>query len=94
MPIDWEQFGNEIDAAIGNAVERTDERLAAQASSLTRLTDEEVAELFPTPADVKKLQQLMAIVKSAEDQNTKVTRLVTNIEDLAQTAIVLLSKFA
>ncbi len=36
----------------------------------------------------------MEIVKGAENQNIKITRLTENVKDLAGTAIVLLSKFA
>ena len=94
MPIDWDAFDASIDAEIDAAAERTNDRLASQVSSLTRMTDEEVKELFPTPADVKKLKRLMEIVKSAEEQNTKISRLVNNIEDLAGAALTLIQRFA
>ncbi len=48
MPIDWDAFDAAIDAEIDAAAERTNDRLASQVSSLTRMTDEEVKELFPT----------------------------------------------
>lgn len=87
---DWDA----IDAAIDDAADSTDAALAGRVSSLTRLTDAEVAELFPEPADVKRLAELMKIVKSAEDRNAKVNRLVDNIEDLAGTVLTLIGKLA
>lgn len=94
MPIDWEAFEREIDDEIAAAADRTNERLASQMSSLTRLTDEEIQELFPKPADLKNLTRLMEIVKSAEDDNIRITRLVENVEDLAGTALTLLERLA
>lgn len=94
MAIDWEAFQTTIDAEIEAAATETSEALASRASSITRLTDEEVATLFPTPADVQKLKSLMEIVKSAEDDNTKINRLFANIEELGGVAIKLLGALA
>jgi hypothetical protein len=94
MPIDWEKLGKEIDAALKRAEKRTDDKLASRVASLTRLTEEEIKELFPTPADVDKLKKLMEIVKSDEDRNRKVVLLKTNIENVAETVVKLLEKFA
>ena len=82
------------DDAIRDASDRTDEALASRASSITRLTDEEVQALFPTPADVKRLKDLMKIVRSADDHNQKINRLVDNIQDLGGSVITLLERFA
>jgi hypothetical protein len=94
MPIDWEKLGKEIDAALKRAEKRTDDKLASRVASLTRLTEEEIKDLFPTPADVDKLKKLMEIVKSDEDRNRKVVLLKTNIENVAETVVKLLEKFA
>jgi hypothetical protein len=94
MPIDWEKLGKEIDAALKRAEKRTNDKLASRVASLTRLTEEEIKDLFPTPADVDKLKKLMEIVKSDEDRNRKVVLLKTNIENVAETVVKLLEKFA
>lgn len=94
MPIDWEAFQDTIDEEIDAAATETSSNLASRASSITRLTDDELIELFPTPADVQKLKALMEIVKSAEGENAKVNRLVENIDDLGGTAMKLLGALA
>jgi hypothetical protein len=93
MPIDWDEFDREIDKIIANAAKATDEKLITKISSATRMTNEEVLELFPEPADVKKLGNLIAIVKSAEERNTKINSIVSNAEELGGIILTLLSKF-
>jgi hypothetical protein len=92
--IDWGEIDSELDDIVGGAKKKTDDELAARVSSLTRLTDAEVKELFPKPADVQKLAQLMQIVRSAESRNTKINQLVENAESLAGTVLTLVGKFA
>lgn len=94
MAIDWDKFDAEVDDIIEQAANATDEKLASKISSITRLTDEEIMELFPEPADVKKLKELMKVVKSAEDRNTKVNNIVANVEDFAGIIITILGKLA
>ena len=94
MPIDWDKFQNDIDGLVDAAGERTDAKLASQISSVTRLTDDEVKKLFPDPADVKKLAELMEIVKKAGDRNDKINKIVANIEDFSGVVLTLLGKFA
>lgn len=94
MPIDWDQFESDLDSIIESGAQRADERLASKISSVTRMTDDEVKELFPEPADAKKLAELMKIVKSEEERNTKINNIVTNIEGFAGVILGLLQKFA
>ncbi len=94
MPIDWNQLDNDIDNAIEQSVKATDEALASKVSSLTRLTDEEVKELFPDAADVKKLAQLMKIVKSADNRNKKIDQLGARSKEFAGVVLTLLNRFA
>jgi hypothetical protein len=94
MTIDWDAFQETIDAEIEAAATQTSSDLASRASSITRLTDEEIKGLFPTPADVQKLKSLMEIVKSAEDENTKINRLVSNIEELGGVTIKIIDAVA
>ena len=94
MPIDWNSFNDDIDTAVAQSGTRTDDQLASKISSVTRLTDDEIKQMFPDPADVKKLAALMQIVKSATDKNAKVNQLVANSETFASIIIPLLEKFA
>jgi len=93
MPVDWDAFDKDVDSIVASAADRTDERLASKISSVTRLTDEEVKELFPEPADAKKLAELMKIVTSATDRNTKINDIVQNSEKFAGVILSLLVKF-
>jgi hypothetical protein len=92
MPINWEEFDENVDQAITESVDAVDTKLAAHISSITRLTDDEVNELFPEPADLKKLAELLKIVKSAEDQNIKVSAIINNSEEFAGVVLTLLTK--
>ena len=58
------------------------------------MTDEEVKELFPSPADVKKLTELMKIVKSSQNRNEKINNIVAKSEELGGVILSLLQKFA
>ena len=93
MPINWEKFDSELDSIIESSATVTDEKLASRISSLTRMTDDEVQELFPDPADVRKLAELMKVVKSAEERNTKINNIVSNAEKFGGVVLTLLDKF-
>ncbi len=93
MPINWEEFEQDVDAAITNASGKTDAQLAAKISSVTRFTDEEVEMLFPDPSDAKKLYELMRIVNSAEARNVRVKNIMQNSEKFADITLTLLGKF-
>lgn len=94
MPIDWDKFDQDLNTAAAKAGQKTDAALAGKLSSISRLTDEEITELFPDPADAKKLGELMQIVKSAGDRNEKVNRIVANAEKFGGVVFTLLQKFA
>lgn len=94
MPVNWGEFDNEVDGAIERGAQATDDQLASRISSLTRMTDDEIIELFPVPGDVKKLGDLMKIVKSAENKNAKINNIVNNAEEFGGVMLTLLTKFA
>ncbi len=94
MPIDWEQFQSDLGQAIEEAGQRTDAKLAGKISAITRLTDDEVKNLFPDPADIKKLAELMEIVKGAGERNQKISQIVKNAEEFAGIVLTLLAKFS
>ncbi|MGV8080366.1 MAG: hypothetical protein AB2L22_09975 [Syntrophales bacterium] len=93
MPINWDDFKKELDGIVESGAKQTDDRLASRISSLTRMTDEEVKELFPTPADAEKLAQLMKVVKDSTDRNTKINQIVSNAEEFAGVILTLLGKY-
>ena len=94
MPINWDKFHDDLDDAVEAAGSRTDAALASKISSITRLTDDEVKRLFPDPADVKRLAELMQIVKQAGDRNEKVSQIVDKAEEFAGIMLTLLQRFA
>jgi len=91
MTINWDNI--DLDSIADDAAVETDNELASKISSLTRMTDAEIKELFPAPADAKKLVDLMTIVKSSEDQNIKVNKIVNNAEEFGGVVLTLLGKF-
>lgn len=91
MPLDFSAI--DIDQIIDETADNTDAALAGRISSLTRMTDAEVQELFPTAGDAKKLVELMQIVKSAEDRNIKINRITEDSEKFAGIVLTLLDKF-
>jgi hypothetical protein len=92
MAIDWVQFGIDVDAAAERSANATDEILASKVSSLTSMTDTEVKELLPQPADVKALGKLLKVVQSATDRNTKINQIVNNAEEFAGVVLALTKK--
>lgn len=94
MAIDWEKFQDKVDRGVISAGTKTDAQLAGQISSVTRLTDEEIKVLFPDPADVKRVAELMEIVKKSGDKNEKIKQIVANIDDLAGVVVTILGKLA
>lgn len=93
MPINWDEFDREIDSIIEESAGATDKRLASRISSVTRMTEDEVQKLFSEPADVKRLIDLMKIVKSSEHRNTKINQIVSNAEEFGSVILILLKKF-
>jgi len=93
MPINWDDFDKKLDSIIEESVQATDQKLASKISSITRMTDDEVQELFPNPTDVKKLVELMKIVKSGEERNTRINNIVDNANQFGGIVLTLIEKF-
>ena len=94
MTIDWDKFEKDVDDAVKKAGDRTDENLAGKISKVTRLTEEEIAKMFPDPEDAKKVAHLMSIVKKAGARNQKINEIVSNAENFAGVMLKLLEKLA
>lgn len=93
MPIEWKNFKDNFKTDLKDSAKETNDKLASGISSLTKMTDDEIKQLFPTSADVKKLAELMKIVKSAEDRNNKINQIVKNAEKFGGIVLTLLNKF-
>lgn len=74
------------------AKEKTDKEFASAASSLTRLTEEEIKEITPQPLDKEKLAESMSIVKDKTKSNEEKAQAIRNIEGLTIIAVKLLAK--
>lgn len=85
---------NPFEEAAKKAAELTNIEFASDLSGLTRLTDAEIQRLFPTKVDKERLAELLAIVNSATSDNTKVNRLIRNIDALGGVVIRLVKALA
>ncbi|MFT6154922.1 MAG: hypothetical protein ACJA0E_000883 [Bermanella sp.] len=92
MPINWDEFDEDLNQAITESAKATDTKLASHISSITKLTDDEINTLFPAPSDIKKLAELLKIVKSSEAQNKKVNSIINNAEKLSGVMLTLINK--
>ena len=94
MAVDWEKFRSEVNDIVDEAADKIDEQLAGRISSVTSLTDDEIQEICPESSDKKKLADLMAIVKSADEENEKIDRIMTGAKEFGTIVLSLLGKFA
>ncbi|NOR58263.1 MAG: hypothetical protein GQ474_07050 [Sulfurimonas sp.] len=94
MPIDMDKLKKDTDIAIEDSANATDAKFSSKISLITKMTDAEVKELFPEPADAEKLAELMKIVQSAQDRNTKINKIVSNAEEFGGIVLTLLTKFS
>ncbi len=92
MTMDWKKFQSELDQMVGEAGDKTDKRLAHKISSITRLTVVEVKQLFPEPGDVKRLGELIEIIRRPGDKNEKIKTIVSDAEKFGKIIITLLDK--
>lgn len=88
----WDDLENKIGGLVDQAAEDTDEELATQMSSITRLTNKEVKELFPKTADAQRLFELIKLVNEDTEKNEKINKLVANSEKFADIVITLVSR--
>jgi len=74
------------------AKKQTDEAFAARISSLTRLTDDEVRALAPTPADRARLAELLGLVQDTTRSNQEKAEAIRSVAGLAEMVVPLLTK--
>ena len=93
MSQELDELVENFDQISGKAKKEADDEVGDKISSATRLSKNEVKELFPKTEDQKKLAELMKIVKSADSHNKKVNAIVGRAEDFGGIVVTLLNKF-
>lgn len=81
------------DEASKRAAKQTDQELSEEMKKVTRLDENTLIKLFPTPADMGKLQELMEIVNASTGQNEKVAKFKEGAEKFADVAIKLIKTY-
>jgi len=92
MPFDINEFKEKFGSARQHALDKTNNELASEISSVSRLTNEEIIDLFPETTDMEKLASLIEIVNSSEEQNTKINQIVANAEKFGGIILSLVKK--
>ena len=87
----WDDLENKIGGLVQEAGNRTDNKLASEMSSLTKLTNDQITELFPESKDAASLFELIRLVKEGTSRNEKVDKIVANSEEFAGVIITLIS---
>lgn len=82
----------DIKSIAKKTAKKTDEDLADQILDLRALTDNEIKAFFPEKNDRDTVTELMRIVKSAEDRNTKITRIMDNSEKFVDVMAKIIGK--
>ncbi len=74
------------------AAAKTDSQLRKEIESITKLSPSQIEALFPRSDDRQKLDELMEIVKGAQDRNEKVIKIVKNAEKFGGLVVAILEK--
>ncbi|HEX6982033.1 MAG TPA: hypothetical protein VF181_04675 [Balneolaceae bacterium] len=93
MSKELDELLEDFDELSAKAKKDADEEVAGRISSVTTMTKDEITSLFPKRGDQKKLAELMQIVKSAENRNSKVNEIVGRAEEFSGVILKLLGKF-
>lgn len=93
MSEELNELVNNFDQLSDRAKKEADDEVGDKISSVTRMSKEEVKELFPERGDQKKLAELMQIVRSADNHNKKVNAVIDRAEDFSGVVVKLLDKF-
>lgn len=93
MSKELDELVDNFDEISSKAKEEADEEVGDKISSVTRMTKKELKEIFPERGDQKKLAELMQIVKSADDHNEKVNKIVDRAEKFSGIVVKLLDNF-
>ncbi len=83
--MDWDNLASK-------ATELTKKQFAAEASSLIKLTDKEIAKIVPNGPDREKLAKLMKEVKDATKDNQAKAKALGDLNEFANVIFPLLKK--
>lgn len=86
-------MGNRFEDASKRAARQTDQELQTEIESLTSLSRDSLAKLFPQRADQEKLRDLIQAVKSASDENTQLAAFREKMENCGHVALRLIKTF-
>lgn len=78
------KFDFDLDKAIDQAANTADAKTRAQQEKLVQLPREQLAALFPTPADREELDRLLKAVKGCTDEAQRVKALEGNARAAAR----------
>lgn len=82
-------------SAVGRlASAKTKKIFGEELSSLTSLTSDEAAALFPTKSDRDELLELIKIVNSSADDNKKKAELIKKISKVSGAVVKIVKKFS
>ena len=93
MAIDWEQFNSELDDILDTAEEEVNAVVKERSLAWLPLTEGDITDLIPEPADAKHLAELMKVVKSAESDNNKISAIFSKSEEFGRIVLKLLDRF-
>lgn len=93
MSKELDELVNNFDQLSDRAKNKADDEVGDKISSVTRMSKEEVKELFPERGDQKKLAELMQIVRSSDNHNKKVNTVIGRAEEFSGVVVKLLDKF-
>jgi hypothetical protein len=86
-------MGNRFDDASKRAARQTDAELQGEIGSLSSLSEDSMAKLFPKRDDQEKLRDLLQAVKSATDENAQVAAFREKMETCGHIALRLVKTF-
>lgn len=93
MSKELDELMDNFDEISTKAKEEADREVGDKISSVTKMTAEEVKELFPDTEEQKKLAELVQIVKSSDDHNQKVNAVIGRAEEFSGIVVKLLGRF-
>ncbi len=92
MPVNMDELDDVLDESMEAAAGRTDLYLSMKIAEKTRLTPDEIRRLCPAPADMDRLDRLVAIVREEGDRRARARRFAEGAEDFGGIALELLRK--
>lgn len=80
------------DDILNKAKKQTEDKFASRISSLTRLTDDEIKDIAPTPGDRERLAQLLGIVAGATTSNKEKADAINEVAGAVELLVPIVKK--